>query len=198
MGPAGGMRSRLPEDAGHLSPFFHSLLTCINESAWNIILPCLHHHSTSSTVEMMKCTSNSSTVEEESSKKMMDHLREQVVVYDLSIIDSDLRGFSNVVRLGRYIYFAPLQIAVHSYSSKVLRLFIHETDVGTTLLAQQREGSFKENRFATVMDLTLISKSLAGFSDLFTGTTRGTSRYLLSLYIYIYYTYTLTSRTEPS
>lgn len=58
---------------------------------------------------------------------------QSAISFDLSLIDFDMRGFSDVVRAGRYVYFAPLQTALHTYSSKVLRLYCGDVDIGTTL-----------------------------------------------------------------
>jgi len=35
-----------------------------------------------------------------------------------------LRGFSEVLRVGRYAYFAPLLYTTHIYTSNVLRLYL--------------------------------------------------------------------------
>ncbi len=137
-GPVGGIRSTLSVDANHLRPYFYSELLCLNDTAWN------HTHD----LEVLKSTSVLQTL-------------------DFSSMESDLRGFSDALRVGRYAYFTPLNSAEHSYSYKVIRLSLGDTDIGTTLKNLYTAGG-SIRQIIDVLDLSKINTKLSGYSGLFT------------------------------
>ena len=156
----GGLRSTLPTDAGHLSPYYHSLLTCVDHTVWQ---------SSSSSLNLTSCTVGAGGCS-------IDHIGNftegSIVVLDLSMFDDSLRGFSDVIIAGRYAYFSPLQTAIHTYASKVVRLYLGPKPgaVGGYLAAYlaHYQGDLSLQSPVTVLDLSLRSASLRGFSSLFT------------------------------
>ena len=158
-GPVGGLRSTLPTDAGHLSPYYHSLLTCVDHTVWQ----------SSSSLNITSCTVGTGGCSIDYS---WNFTAGSIVVLDLSMFDDSLRGFSDVIIAGRYAYFSPLQTAIHTYASKVVRLYIGPTPgaVGSYLAAylSNFQGDASLLSPVTVLDLSLRSPSLRGFSSLLT------------------------------
>ena len=158
-GPVGGLRSTLPTDAGHLSPYYHSLLTCVDHTVWQ----------SSSSLNLTTCAVGASGCSIEHS---WNFTAGSIVVLDLSMFDDSLRGFSDVIIAGRYAYFSPLQTAIHTYASKVVRLYLGPTPgaVGGYLAAYltHYQGDPSLQSPVTVLDLSLRSPGLRGFTSLLT------------------------------
>jgi hypothetical protein len=51
-------------------------------------------------------------------------LQDFFLTLDFSSVDNELRGFSDVIRIGKYAYFSPLNFLYHVYSSKTVRLYL--------------------------------------------------------------------------
>lgn len=60
-----------------------------------------------------------------------------IFTFDLSYIHFDMRGFSDYVRAGRYVYFSPLQTNTYQYATKVQRLYLGLIDIGTMIINLQ-------------------------------------------------------------
>jgi hypothetical protein len=81
-------------------------------------------------------------------------------------ISPDYRGFSDVIRAGRYIYLCPYATDNHVYTGKLIRIYLGAHDIGSqidSLRLQQRPLS----TIVDVLDLTQVSSEYAGFSGLF-------------------------------
>lgn len=89
-------------------------------------------------------------------------VRAAIQTLDFSSMESDLRGFSDALRVGRYAYFTPLNSAEHTYSSKLIRLSLGDVDIGATLAGLQSIRSVVD-----VLDLAKINTTLSGYSGLF-------------------------------
>eukprot|EP01038_Epipyxis_sp_PR26KG_P007496 gene7496-10213_t len=86
---------------------------------------------------------------------------------DFSSIQSDLRGFSDAIRVGRYAYFSPLSSAEHVYSSKLVRISLGDTNIGSHLSSLQSSG-VSVRTIIDILDLSKKSSTLAGYSGMFT------------------------------
>jgi len=49
-------------------------------------------------------------------------------------------GFSDALRVGRYAYLTPLSQAEHMYSSKLIRINLGQTDIGSTIDTLTKAG----------------------------------------------------------
>lgn len=137
MGRVGGIRSDLPVDANNLTPYYNSIMVCINETLWN----------------MPSSASNTSK---------MAALR----TMDFSIIRPDFRGFSDALRVGRYAYICPLNYADTSYSPYLLRINLGLEDIGAAIdVAAVTYGGIRS--MVTTLNLSMVDTSLKGFSGLF-------------------------------
>eukprot|EP01036_Dinobryon_divergens_P029462 gene29462-38563_t len=87
-GPVGGLRSSLVVDANRLTPYYYSVMLCVNESLW--------------TAPESKIT-----------PAVLLGAKPQAFVLDFSIVDVGLRGFSDGIRVGRYAFLCPLASADH-------------------------------------------------------------------------------------
>lgn len=137
-GSLGGVRSSLTVDAHNLRPYFNSVMLCANETAWDV--------------------GNDSSPSE-----LARHLH----TLDLSGMENDLRGFSDVLRVGRYAYLTPLNSADRDYSHKLVRIALGDVDIGTTLQALNATGRGVRH-VLDVLDLSKISPALKGYSGMFT------------------------------
>ena len=134
-GPFGGLRSQEFADNGHLTPFFHGRVVCVNDVVWR-----------------NRSSLNASTV----------------TSVDFSDVESDLRGYSDALRVGRYAYFSPLSDVVHKYTSKVVRMYLGEHDVGTTMKTINNKASgLQLVDFIDVLDVGQANKEMSGFTGLF-------------------------------
>eukprot|EP01032_Pedospumella_encystans_P011343 gene11343-13192_t len=136
-GPIGGIRSSLQVDANHLRPYYYASMLCLNASAWN--------------------TPNNET----------EALQGMIRIIDFSTIEDTLRGFSEAIRIGRFAFLSPLQSAEGVYSSKLIRISLGDTDIGTTLTALAATST-NVRTIVDILDLSKKSTALAGFSGLFT------------------------------
>ena len=93
-GPIGGIRSKIPADQNRLYPYYNSQMVCINQSAW----------------ELKNNTGY--------------NLAQNMLVVDFSTIDQKLRGYSDALRVGRYVYFSPFKYSQDSYSGLFIRLYL--------------------------------------------------------------------------
>jgi hypothetical protein len=96
------------------------------------------------------------------------YLRDQVITVDFSTIDQQLRGFSDVLRVGRYAYFSPFKYSLDVYSGKFVRLYLGEVDIGTTIMRLQDFNARGIHDLVDVIDLSRHDYRLKGFSGLFT------------------------------
>lgn len=131
-GPVGGLRSKLPVDAGHLRPFFHSLVTCVHEQGW---------------------ARNGS-------------LAASVRTLDTSNLEPGLRGFSSAVRVGRYAYMAPMTSEAFTFTCKLVRLYLGDTDIAERI-DWIRAHNASVGVMMSVLDLSQKDPRLCGFSQVF-------------------------------
>jgi len=133
----GGVRSNLFVDANHLTPYYYSVMICIDEKGWDIDV------STNSTA-----------------------LRQSIQIMDFSTMDSDLRGFSEAIRVGRFAYLAPFSHSQNKFSSKFIRIDLGDIDIGTQLKKVYQSGGTVRN-VVDILDLSKKNTALKGFSGLF-------------------------------
>ena len=89
-----------------------------------------------------------------------------VRLFDLSVVQPALRGFSEAIRVGRYAYFAPLEYTTHQYTSTLVRMYLGVYEIASyydNLLA----GGGKLRDSVDIMDLSQADPGLAGFSGIF-------------------------------
>lgn len=85
---------------------------------------------------------------------------------DFSALEIDLRGFSDSIRVGRYAYLTPLTSGENIYSSKMIRIDLGPTDIGTSIETAKENGDIRQ--ILDVLDLSIKDPNLAGYSGLFT------------------------------
>lgn len=85
---------------------------------------------------------------------------------DFSLIELDLRGFSDSIRVGRYAYLSPLTSGENVYSSKMIRISLGNTDIGTAIDTANANNNIRQ--IVSVLDLSQVTPNLGGFSGLFT------------------------------
>jgi len=136
-GPVGGIRSELFVDANRLTPYFYSVMICINETGWN------EEAATNNTI-----------------------LQNAIQVIDFSTMDDNLRGFSDALRVGRYAYLAPCSYSQNIFSSKLIRIDLGDIDIGTQLINIYKSGGTARN-IVDILDLSKKKPNLKGFSGLF-------------------------------
>jgi len=90
----------------------------------------------------------------------------QVRTIDFSKINPSLRGYSDVVRVGRYAYFAPLAINPHMYSGKVIRMYLGTADIAQTLDGLKTSGKLISS-LVDILDVSIKAKELMGFIGLY-------------------------------
>ena len=93
-------------------------------------------------------------------------LEANIRTFDLSLINSGLRGFSDAVRVGRFAYLAPLSDRPLNYAYRLVRIYLGETDVGE-MLDHIESSDMKLRDIVDVLDLKQVDSSLAGFSGIF-------------------------------
>lgn len=81
---------------------------------------------------------------------------------EFSDIELGLRGFSEAIRVGRYAYFAPLASSANEYTSKVIRIYLGDVDVGTTL-----RSIVAARDIVDILDLSQKDPRLRGYSGIF-------------------------------
>lgn len=118
IGPVGGIRSNLPGDAGHLIPYYDSRMTCMHAYAWDNYSAVSHGlpYGTSPNASLFPSAFPS-----------------LIITFDLATFDSQLRGFSAAIRVGRFAYLSPLQYSSTEYSGKLVRISLGDVDIGTTV-----------------------------------------------------------------
>eukprot|EP00604_Paraphysomonas_vestita_P001611 CAMPEP_0174822304 /NCGR_PEP_ID=MMETSP1107-20130205/14895_1 /TAXON_ID=36770 /ORGANISM="Paraphysomonas vestita, Strain GFlagA" /LENGTH=466 /DNA_ID=CAMNT_0016040871 /DNA_START=484 /DNA_END=1884 /DNA_ORIENTATION=- len=136
-GPIGGVRSNLEVDKHHLRPYENSVVVCIHENTWS-----------------------------RSMKTITSSLYGTLIrSFDLGDVQTDLRGFSEALKVGRYVYFCPFTSNPHTYSYKLIRI---DLGIDNIMTAVDDTGSAGIIQIVDVLDLTQKSSSLAGFSGFFT------------------------------
>lgn len=133
----GGIRSELFVDANRLTPYFYSVMICIDETGWN---------------------------EEIATNKTS--LQQAIQLMDFSTMDDDLRGFSDAIRVGRYAYLSPCSYSQNIFSSKLIRIDLGDIDIGTKLMETYKSGGTVRN-VVDILDLSKKNIALKGFSSLF-------------------------------
>ena len=93
-------------------------------------------------------------------------LEANIRTFDLSLINSGLRGFSDAIRVGRFAYLAPLSDRPLNYAYRLVRVYLGETDIGE-MLDYIESSDLKLRDIVDVLDLKQVDGSLAGFSGLF-------------------------------
>jgi len=136
-GPVGGIRSELFVDANRLTPYFYSVMICIDETGWNETIA--------------------------SNKTALQHA---IQLMDFSTMDDDLRGFSDALRVGRYAYLSPCSYSQNIFSSKLIRIDLGDIDIGTKLIETYDSGGTVRN-VVDILDLSKKNPDLKGFSGLF-------------------------------
>mmetsp|Transcript_7863 Transcript_7863/g.11718 ORF Transcript_7863/g.11718 Transcript_7863/m.11718 type:complete len:668 (+) Transcript_7863:194-2197(+) len=88
--------------------------------------------------------------------------------FDLGDVQTDLRGFSEAIRVGRFAYLAPFASGAHTYSYKLVRINLGVVDIIHAMdeALSQQGGHIRD--IIDVLDLTQKDPSLAGFSGIFT------------------------------
>ena len=98
-------------------------------------------------------------------------IEDNIRTFDLSLIHSGLRGFSEAVKVGRYAYLSPMSERPNAYSFRLVRIYLGTTDIGETLEAITDSsgeivgGALRD--IIDVMDLKQVDSGLAGFSGIF-------------------------------
>ena len=133
----GGIRSELFVDANRLTPYFYSVMICIDETGWN---------------------------EEIATNRTS--LQQAIQLMDFSTMDDDLRGFSDAIRVGRYAYLSPCSYSQNIFSSKLIRIDLGDIDIGTKLMETYKSGGTVRN-VVDILDLSKKNIALKGFSSLF-------------------------------
>jgi hypothetical protein len=147
VGPVGGIRSKLPVDVGHTRPYYNSRLTCLNQSAWEYADLVQKGNGTNHNISF--------------------NYAEAVKTFNLASFDQQLRGFSEGIRVGRYAYLSPLQYSDTDYSGKLVRIFLGDVDIGTTLSALKTLTRGVHD-ILDVIDLSQNENRLKGYSGIFT------------------------------
>jgi len=149
VGPVGGIRSKLPVDTGHTQPYYNSRLTCINQSTWEY-------------ADYLKKGGGMSIPFE-----FGNNYTKVVKTFNLASFDQQLRGFSEGIRVGRYVYLAPLQYSAREYSGKLVRIFLGDIDIGSTLSSLNNLNRGVHD-ILDVIDLSQHDERLKGYSGIFT------------------------------
>jgi hypothetical protein len=89
-----------------------------------------------------------------------------IIGIDLGNLDPGLRGYSEAIRVGRYVYISPLASYTHTYTSRVVRLYLGSVDIGTQLKYLESQG-LHARALMNVLDLAQKDPELSGFSGLF-------------------------------
>lgn len=97
----------------------------------------------------------------------VDEISNSIRTLDFSIIEENLRGFSDAIRVGRFAYVSPLTPAQHVYSGQLIRISLGDVDIGTTIDDFTLSGGSIRN-IVDILDLTKFDPVLKGFSGLFT------------------------------
>lgn len=137
-GPIGGIRSTLAVDANQLRPYYYGVMLCVNETAWNIPYSLNESYAVAVKAQMREL--------------------------DFSNVLDKLRGFSEVIRVGRFAYVAPLSYSENVYSSFLVRISLGDVDIGTTLT----EVGSDIRSIINILDMSKLSDALRGYSGLFT------------------------------
>lgn len=138
VGRVGGIRSNLPVDSNSLTPYYNSIMVCVNETLWNM--------PTTMSVESRMAA---------------------VRTMDFSIIRPDFRGFADALRVGRHAYLCPMNIAETTYSPYLIRISLGVYDIGTALdTANTTYGGIRS--MVNTLNLSMVDTNLKGFSGLFT------------------------------
>lgn len=138
VGRVGGIRSNLPVDSNNLTPYYNSIMVCVNETLWNM--------PTTMSVESRLAA---------------------VRTMDFSIIRPDFRGFADALRVGRHAYLCPMNIAETTYSPYLIRISLGVYDIGTALdTANTTYGGIRS--MVNTLNLSMVDTNLKGFSGLFT------------------------------
>jgi hypothetical protein len=137
-GEFGGIQSSLVVDQSQLKPYYTSILICVHEKAW--------------------------TVPSDNPTLLKSYFRE----LDFSVIELDLRGFSDAIRVGRFAYLSPLTHGENQYSSKMIRINLGPTNIGDAIDAADAEGGSAIRNLADILDFSITSPALAGYSGIFT------------------------------
>ena len=90
---------------------------------------------------------------------------ETFISFDLSTIEPNLRGFSESVRVGRFVYFAPLSSTPFDYSSKMIRLDLGETSVYQMYVDMKARGGVIKDQ-CVILDLSQANPNLLGFGGI--------------------------------
>ena len=85
---------------------------------------------------------------------------------DFSLIEQNLRGFSDSIRVGRYAYLSPLTHGENQYSSKLIRVTLGYNNIGTAIDTAIASNNIRG--IINILDLSQISEALAGYSGVFT------------------------------
>ena len=86
--------------------------------------------------------------------------------FDLGDVESSLRGFSDSVRVGRYVYLAPFASNVNAYTSKLIRISCGDENIMKTIDENEAAGNVLRD-LITALDLTQKDTGLVGFSGIF-------------------------------
>ena len=88
--------------------------------------------------------------------------------FDMGDVDASLRGFSNTIRIGRYIYLAPFEYGVNLYSSRLIRFSCGDKSIIDTIDEMIASGGTLRDLILT-LDLTQKDLGLTGFSGIYHG-----------------------------
>tara|TARA_A100001015_G_C14467833_1_gene510518 strand:- start:6 stop:557 length:552 start_codon:yes stop_codon:yes gene_type:complete len=93
------------------------------------------------------------------------NLTDAFISFDLSTIEPNLRGFSEVIRVGRYAYFAPLGFTPFDFSSKMIRLDLGDTSVYQMYVDMKARNSVIKDQ-CEILDLSQANSNLVGFGGI--------------------------------
>lgn len=93
-------------------------------------------------------------------------LGDSMITLDIGDLDPGLRGYSEALKVGRYVYLSPQASYTHTYTSRVVRLTLGPVDIAHTLAALLASG-LRARAMMNVLDLAQKDPQLSGFSGLF-------------------------------
>jgi hypothetical protein len=156
VGAVGGIRSQYAVDAHSVTPYYNSILLCVNSTIWE-------------TSPILSTQKNSSSVNQnETAVLISEQYRIRIAAtrtLDFSIIYKDFRGFSDAVRVGRYAYLCPLNYADTTFSPYLLRINLGLSNIGDQIDYVNTTGGIRT--MVDALNLSMIDTRLKGYSSVF-------------------------------
>jgi len=150
-GAVAGSRSTDPADKFQMRPYYNAILPCISTDGWGQYSGFLGDFNPGFNLSTLK---------------------DEIISIDLGNLLPQLRGFSEAVKVGRYVYLAPLQNDVHAFSSQITRIYLGNgvNEWFGDVVRRMRINPAKYGRIRDlldVMDLSQADSRLRGYSGIF-------------------------------